>query len=129
MRHLAQQDANENTSRLNIEASSAGLEAHGLNPHAVLTMGAHGVDISRHSSDIVNSAMLDQADVIVTVCSHADANCPLVPANKRKIHMPFLDPAKAKGTDAETAQCFSAVCQEIRDAMAQLLNELRAEAK
>jgi len=111
---------------LGIEASSAGLEAHGLNPRAVRCMQQYGVDISMHTSDILDPDMIARADLIITVCSHADANCPLVPANKEKRHIPFDDPAKAAGSEEEIEACFSRVCLEIRDALKEIVMEFKS---
>ena len=121
-RHLAEKLVPELTN----EVSSAGLEAHGLNPKAVSCMNKLGIDIGMHTSDILDSAMIDKADLIVTVCSHADANCPLVPPHKEKRHIPFDDPAKATGTIEEVEACFLRVSLEIQDAMKSLLLRIQA---
>ncbi len=109
---------------LSLRAHSAGLEAHGLNPRAVEAMSRLGVEIGSQTSDVVDDAMVDLADLVVTVCSHADAHCPILPADKAKKHIPFTDPAKATGTTAEIDACFDAVCLQIRDAIEDLLCSL-----
>ncbi|MCG8415264.1 MAG: arsenate reductase ArsC [Pseudomonadales bacterium] len=124
MRHLGAELAPE----LNLKVSSAGLEAHGVNPRAVACMQQQGIDISSHTSDILTDSMLADADLIVTVCSHADANCPLVPPTIEKRHIPFDDPAKATGTEQEIADCFTRVCGEIRDALQSLVLQLKEKA-
>jgi arsenate reductase len=60
-----------------IEAYSAGIETHGLNPDAVKVMAEAGVDISEHK--FKNSAELKDVkfDVVVTVCGDAHENCPV----------------------------------------------------
>ncbi len=110
--------------KMELQVSSAGLEAHGLNPNAVSTMAAFDIDITSQTSDILNDAMLTAADLVVSVCSHADLNCPLLPPGTKKRHLPFEDPAQATGTDEEVNQVFRSVCQEIRDGVAELLHEL-----
>ena len=106
--------------------SSAGLEAQGLNPRAVAAMAHNGIDISAHTSDILTGEMLAAADLVVSVCSNADTNCPLLPAGTEKRHLPFADPAGATGTDTDISACFRSVCGEIRDAMVALIQELSA---
>ena len=54
-----------------IEAYSAGIETHGLNPLAVRVMAEAGVDISRHRSKNVSSLLDIPFDYVVTVCGHA----------------------------------------------------------
>lgn len=58
---------------------SAGIEAHGKNPRAIAVMQEAGVDISAQESTMVTDAMLGRADLVVTVCGHADEHCPALP--------------------------------------------------
>jgi|TARA_B100002003_G_C14156011_1_gene556582 arsenate reductase len=113
--------APEISPQLNFQCSSAGLEAHGLNPHAITVMQEFGVDISCQGSKLIAQNQLDKADVVVTVCSHADANCPIVPPGKLRIFLPFNDPACASGSDAEVLQRFREVCLEIKAGISDLL--------
>lgn len=105
-------------------ARSAGLEAHGLNPHAVATMQAAGVDISRQHSAVLADTDLDWADMVVTVCGHADERCPLLPSGTRKIHWPFEDPARIKGSEQEIESVFAATRDAIRAHVQAVLDEL-----
>ncbi|MCB1672649.1 MAG: NUDIX domain-containing protein [Gammaproteobacteria bacterium] len=109
---------------LAIEASSAGLEAHGLNPLAVAAMAERGVDISNQVSTVLTDELIAAADLIITVCSHADSHCPVLPAGKRKLHLPFADPASASGDQIQVKAVFTRVCEEIRQAVAGLFQEL-----
>ena len=59
-----------------IEAYSAGIEAHGLNPDAVRVMAEAGVDISGQRSKRVGELQGAKFDYVVTVCGHAHENCP-----------------------------------------------------
>lgn len=109
-------------------AASAGLEAHGLNPGAVAAMAEFGVDIRQQQSKLLSEELLDWADIVVTVCSHADSHCPLIPLPRRKIHLPFDDPAQASGSDAAIRAEFNRVCTEIRDGIQELLGTLSEQA-
>ncbi len=62
-----------------VEASSAGIEAHGLNPLAVKVMAESGIDISRHVSTRADGIKGDQFAFFITACSDADENCPVFP--------------------------------------------------
>lgn len=75
-----------------IEVWSAGIEKHGMNPHAVRVMAEAGVDISRQYSKTLDELKGVSFDVVVTVCSHADANCPVFPGTTRVVHVGFDDP-------------------------------------
>ncbi len=83
-----------------IEAYSAGLETHGLNPKAVKVMAEVGVDISGQKSQHLDEFMELDLDVVVTVCDHAHETCPLFPGNAKVVHHSFDDPPKLSPPDA-----------------------------
>jgi arsenate reductase len=106
------------------EAASAGIEAHGKNPRAIGVMAEAGIDISGQESTIVSDGMLREADVVVTVCGHADEQCPVLPPGVRKVHWPLTDPAKATGTEQEILAAFRATRDEVERRVRGLLAEL-----
>lgn len=96
------------------EVKSAGLEAHGLNPRAVQVMKEAGIDISGHTSDVIDPDILNRADLVITLCGHADEHCPaIMNPNVVKWHWGFDDPAKATGTEEEIMEKF----RQVRDAI------------
>jgi arsenate reductase len=96
------------------EAFSAGIVAHGKNPRAIAVMAEAGVDISHQESEVLDPAILDRLDLLVTVCGNADQTCPAVPASCEKQHWPFDDPARASGTEEEIMAEFRRVRDQIR---------------
>ncbi|WP_079913916.1 arsenate reductase (thioredoxin) [Paenibacillus sp. 32352] len=108
------------------EVKSAGLEAHGLNPRAVQVMKEAGVEISSHTSDVIDPEILNLADYVITLCGHADEHCPVI-SNKNvvKWHWGFDDPAKATGTEEEIMSQFRAV----RDAIKSRIEKFLAEGR
>ena len=108
----------------NITVQSAGIEAHGKNPRAIAVMQEAGIDISQQESTRLTDDMLAAADVLVTVCGHADENCPAVPAGIKKIHWPLEDPAKASGSEELVMQVFRASRDDIRQRVQELLDTL-----
>lgn len=113
--------------REEFEVSSAGLEAHGLNPRAVQVMKEAGVDISKQTSDVIDPALLNRADYVITLCGHADEHCPAIAnPNAVKLHWGFDDPAKASGTEEEIAAQFHAVRDAIKSRIEQFINDARA---
>ena len=86
-----------------IEAYSAGIETHGLNPRAVKVMAEAGVDISRQRSKKVDELAAVDFDYVVTVCGHANETCPMWLKGKAKVvHVGFDDPpALARGAKSE----------------------------
>lgn len=91
------------------EIYSAGIETHGVNPKAIATMAADGIDISNHTSNNVNEYANIDFDFVITVCDHAQENCPYFPTKAQKFHYNFPDPAKASGTAEEVTQEFNSV--------------------
>ena len=83
-----------------------------------------GIDISGQESTIVSESMLQNADVVVTVCGHADEQCPLLPPGVTKVHWPLTDPAKATGTETEIMNEFWATRDEVERRVRDLLNSL-----
>jgi arsenate reductase (thioredoxin) len=95
------------------EVKSAGLEAHGLNPNAVKAMKETGIDISNQTSDVIDLKILNNADLVVTLCGHAADHCPVTPSHVKREHWGFDDPARAEGTDEEKWLFFQRVRDEI----------------
>lgn len=95
---------------------SAGIETHGLNTRAVETMKADGVDISKHTSNNVDEYAQIDFDFIITVCDHANENCPFIPSNNAiRIHRNFSDPSKLEGTELEALTAFAETREEIKN--------------
>lgn len=103
------------------EVFSAGIEAHGKNPRAMAVMAEAGVDISEQASEIVDTAMLESLDLLVTVCSHADKHCPIFSMKGKRAHWPFDDPAKATGSEDDIMNEFRRVRDQIQERIAQYL--------
>lgn len=100
-----------------IEAYSAGIETHGLNPNAVKVMAEAGVDISGNTSKNVETLLEVPFDYVVTVCGHAHETCPMFPGKAKVVHVGFDDPpALARQVEGEEAKlaCYRRVRDDIR---------------
>lgn len=101
-----------------IEAYSAGIETHGLNPLAVKAMAEAGVDISRQQSKSVDAVRDIPFDCVVTVCGHANETCPAwLGRRARVVHAGFDDPpllARGARTEEEALVHYRRVRDEIR---------------
>ena len=94
---------------------SAGIETHGLNPGAVAIMKDDGIDISAHTSNHVDEYAHIDFDYIITVCDHANENCPFIPSkNAQRLHHNFFDPSKVIGSDDEKYEAFLKARNEIK---------------
>ena len=101
-----------------IAAYSAGIEAHGMNPNAMQVMKEVGVDLSTQSSKLASTLSDVPLDLVITVCGHADENCPAFLTESRLVHVGFDDPPKlAANADSDEAalDCYRRVRDEIRD--------------
>ena len=77
-----------------LEAYSAGIEKHGMNPHAVKVMAEAGVDLAGHYSKTLEDLKGVVFDYVVTVCGHAHEHCPIFPGKAKVVHVGFEDPPK-----------------------------------
>lgn len=105
------------------EIYSAGIETHGVNPKAIETMKADGIDISAHTSNNIDEYRDIDFDYVITVCDNAKENCPYFPSKALKLHYNFPDPAKATGTAAEIMEQFAAVRELIRSYTSEFVND------
>jgi len=100
-----------------IEAYSAGIETHGLNPNAVRVMAEAGVDISTHRSKHLEELKDVPFDYVITVCDNAHESCPMFPRKTPVVHVGFDDPprlAKTAKTQEEALNGYRRVRDQIR---------------
>lgn len=104
---------------------SAGIEAHGVNPKAVQAMNEVKIDITNQTSDTIDQELLQEADLVVTLCGHANDVCPATPPNKERVHWGFDDPAKAEGSEEDKW----AVFQSVRDQIGERIQQFKDTGK
>jgi len=100
-----------------LSAYSAGIETHGMNPHAIAVMDEAGVDIRSQHSKQLHELDHVQFDYVVTVCGHAHETCPVFPRNARIVHVPFDDPpalARCAATEEEALDSYRRIRDEIK---------------
>ena len=111
-----------------IEAYSAGIARHGLNPLAVRVMAEAGVDISGQRSKVIDELPVQEFDYVITLCGHANETCPFFPG--KKIHQGFDDPpqlAAGARNEAEALAPYRRVRDQIRDFVQTLPDSLAKE--
>jgi arsenate reductase len=114
-----------------LEPYSAGIEKHGMNPHAVKVMAEAGVDISKHYSKTPADLGPIAFDCVVTVCGHANEHCPVFPGQARVVHVGFEDPprlTKHLPDGQEKLAVYRRVRDEIRDFVETLPAALERQA-
>jgi arsenate reductase len=111
-----------------VEAYSAGIETHGLNPMAVEVMAEAGVDISHQRSKLVDELADVELDYVVTVCAGAREACPAFPGKEKVVHVGFDDPptlARICQSRQQALDCYRRVRDEIRSFVEDLPGALR----
>ena len=99
-----------------VKVYSAGIETHGLNPGALAIMKEDRLDITHHTSNNITEYSKVDFDYIITVCDHANENCPYIPSkNALRLHYNFFDPSKVVGTDTEKHEAFLKTRTEIKE--------------
>lgn len=111
-----------------VEAYSAGIETHGLNPLAVQVMAEAGVDITGQRSKHVDELRDVALDHVVTVCASAHESCPVFSGNTKVTHVGFDDPprlARDAKTQDEALDHYRRVRDEIRSFVETLPDSLQ----
>jgi arsenate reductase len=114
-----------------VESLSAGAKPAGyVHPLAIQVMREAGLDISQQSSKSIHDFVPPKGqppDVVISVCSSAERECPMFPGPVKRLHWPFDDPFQATGDEAHRMHEFRRVRDEIRSAIQQFVNELDVE--
>ncbi|HEX2907597.1 MAG TPA: arsenate reductase ArsC [Phototrophicaceae bacterium] len=112
-----------------MEVHSAGLEPKGINPLTIQVMDEIGLDIRGQSSKSLKEYMgRTFFQYVITVCGHADANCPqpLWSQGGVKLHWPFEDPAAVVGSDEAKLAQFRLVRDQMAEKVRAWLQEREA---
>ena len=96
------------------QAYSAGTEATGVNPMAVLVLAELGIDISSGFSKTLDQFTHQCFDHVITLCGSANEQCPLFFGGVRRVHLGFDDPSQGRGSEDEMLADFRRVRDEIR---------------
>jgi len=113
-----------------VEACSAGIEKHGMNPYAVKVMAEAGIDISGQHCKTLAEIRPGKLDYVVTVCGHAQEHCPVFPGQTRVVHVGFDDPptlTKHLPDGEEKLAVYRRVRDQIREFVETLPAALAAE--
>jgi arsenate reductase len=114
-----------------IDAYSAGVEPHGMNPRAIQVMKEAGVDITPQHSKHLDEIKHIPFDYVITVCDHAHESCPLFPGNTKIIHVAFDDPprlAKSAASEEEALSHYRRIRDEIKAYILTLPDSLSRKA-
>ena len=74
------------------EVFSAGTHPTRVHPAGIKVMAEWGIDISLHTSDLVDDYLGAGMDIVITVCDNANQLCPTFPGDVERIHWSIVDP-------------------------------------
>jgi arsenate reductase (thioredoxin) len=97
------------------EVASAGTEATRVHPLAAQAMAEVGVDLSQHTSKVVDQFLNQTWDYVITVCDAANEACPVFPNKSNRLHWSFPDPSQATGSEKQRLDVFRSVRDQIKD--------------
>jgi arsenate reductase len=109
-----------------LEVFSAGtIPADKVNPNSVTVMEKVDIGISSQIPQNVDEFVDQSFDYVITVCNNAKEVCPVFTGQvKHQLHIPFDDPADARGTEQEVLAVYGRVRDEIKEKFTQLYNEI-----
>jgi phosphate transport system protein len=94
------------------EVHSAGLEPGVINPYTRCVMAEVGLDLAGQRSKSLSEYLGKvQFAYLITVCDHADEQCPFFPGQGTRLHWSFEDPSAAVGREDEKLARF----RQVRD--------------
>ncbi len=106
------------------EVYSAGLEPRGINPYTIRVMEEIGYDLKDHSSKAVAQFLFrEHFGYVITVCTRAEANCPIFPGVPKRLSWPFEDPAAFEGSEDEKLAKFREIRDQINERVQAWLRE------
>jgi len=108
-----------------LEVHSAGLFAARVHPVAVAVMKEVGIDISNQNSQEIDEGLLNQMDIIITLCGHAEASCPVTPPRIKRLHWPIADPVGAIGSEEKIMNEFRRARDKIKKKLIQFIEEIK----
>lgn len=108
-----------------IEPYSAGVMPSEMHPKTVQVMKEIGIDISNQRSKGIDERLLNTMDIVITLCSSAEAMCPKTPPHIRRIHWSIDDPKSAIGSEEDILKAFRNARDEIKKKIEILIEEIK----
>ena len=106
-----------------IEVTSAGSQPAAIHPLAVQVMAERGLDLFGHRSKHLEELLGTPFDIVLTVCDHAAAVCPLFPGPAKRVHWGLADPAAVSGPEQLRLEAFRRTRDDLRRRIERFLAE------
>jgi arsenate reductase len=111
-------------STIEVDIYSAGIESHGKNPRAVITMLESGIDISKQESTPLKEEMLIDLDYLITVDMIPKEQIMQLSDSTQFVYWSIENPAKTGGSRDDIKQQYRVVREQIRDMVLDLFDKL-----
>lgn len=102
------------------EVYSAGINPKAVNPYAISVMKEIGLDISKQKSKAIDEKLLNQMNLVVTLCDNAQESCPVTPPSIQALHWSLPDPSEFSGSEEEILESFRKIRDEIKNRIEKL---------
>ena len=112
-----------------LEPYSAGVMPSEVHPKTVQVMKEIGIDISNQRSKGIDESLLNTMDIIITLCSSAEAMCPMTPPRIKRTHWSIDDPKSATGSEEDVLNAFRSARDDIKKKIEMLIDELKRVQK
>lgn len=108
------------------EPYSAGLEPGQIHPLTVQVMEEENISLDDHFSKHLNQYLgKKHFGYMITVCNHANDNCPSVfPGMGKRLHWDIEDPVAFQGTEEEKVAKFREVREDVKHRIKRWIEEL-----
>jgi len=108
---------------------SAGFEPTEINPLVIEVMREEGIDLSgkktQSAFDLYKEGRM--FSYVITVCGESmESQCPIYPGMTHRLHLPFPDPAEARGTHEEKLAQVRAIRDRIKAVIYEFLEWTRS---
>jgi arsenate reductase (thioredoxin) len=108
------------------EAYSAGLAPKEIHPYTRQVLAEIGIDMAgQYAKDLSIYMGRMHFGYVITVCSRAEAQCPIFPGMSVRLYWPFDDPSEAEGGEEEVPAVFRRVRDEIGVRVTSWLREVQ----
>lgn len=111
------------------EAVSVGIKSNDVHPLAGTVMDEVGIDISGQKPKSVAESVRDSFSHVVILYDSAKERSPIFPFTPHLLRWSIADPATAEGSWPEKAEAFRQVRDQIRNNIANFVNEVAKQSK
>ena len=96
------------------EVFSAGTHPTRVHPASIKVMAEWDIDISHHTSDLIDDYLNAGMDIVITVCDNANQLCPIFPGVVEHIHWSIDDPFVNWSDEAHLLQPYRRTRDKLR---------------